>query len=141
MELLNQWNSIEQLTLFLQAYYGGRMPMPQYFSSPVASGHPPPPYMWAPMQVLYNDYLLPFKSKLTSQISFCWPALVLAIQHMMPPYAAMYPHGCVYAHPGVTVVSLHDIYILTSLNLHFIRQAHLCIMHLWHLWLWAWPLF
>lgn len=59
----------------MQAYYGGRMAMPQYFSSPVASGHPPPPYMWAPMQ------------------------------HMMPPYAAMYPHGGVYAHPGVTVAA------------------------------------
>nr|GEW11820.1 common plant regulatory factor 1-like isoform X1 [Tanacetum cinerariifolium] len=51
------------------------MAMPQYFSSPVASGHPPPPYMWAPMQ------------------------------HMMPPYAAMYPHGGVYAHSGVTVAA------------------------------------
>nr|GFC96605.1 common plant regulatory factor 1-like isoform X1 [Tanacetum cinerariifolium] len=59
----------------MQAYYGGRMAMPQYFSSSVASGHPPPPYMWAPMQ------------------------------HMMPPYAAMYPHGGVYAHSGVTVAA------------------------------------
>ena len=47
---------------------------------------------------------------------------------MMPPYAAMYPHGGVYAHPGVTVVSLDDIYILTSLKLQFIRRTHLCIM-------------
>ncbi|KAJ0430397.1 putative transcription factor bZIP family [Helianthus annuus] len=57
----------------MQAYYGPRMAVPPYFSSPVASGHAPPPYMWGPMP------------------------------HMMPPYAAIYPHGGVYAHPGVTV--------------------------------------
>ncbi|XP_076919006.1 common plant regulatory factor 1-like [Bidens hawaiensis] len=57
----------------MQAYYGPRMPVPPYFSSPVAPGHAPPPYMWGPMP------------------------------HMMPPYAAMYPHGGVYGHPGVTV--------------------------------------
>lgn len=54
----------------MQAYYGPRMPVPPYFNSSVASGHPPPPpYMWAPPQ------------------------------HMMPPYAAMYPH------PGVPLAS------------------------------------
>lgn len=60
----------------MQAYYGPRMAVPQYFNSPVTSGHPPPPYMWAP-----------------------------PLQHMMPPYAAMYPHAGVYAHPGVTVAA------------------------------------
>ncbi|CAI9278641.1 unnamed protein product [Lactuca saligna] len=30
-------------------------------------------------------------------------------QHMMPPYAAFYPHGGVYAHPIVHLVSLHDL--------------------------------
>lgn len=33
-------------------------------------------------------------------------------QHMMPPYgppyAAIYPHGGVYSHPGVPVVSLRS---------------------------------
>lgn len=55
----------------MQAYYGPRMAVPPYYNSAVASGHAPPPYMWAPPQ------------------------------HMMPPYAAMYPHGGVYPHPGV----------------------------------------
>ncbi|XP_024989072.1 common plant regulatory factor 1-like isoform X1 [Cynara cardunculus var. scolymus] len=59
----------------MQAYYGPRMAVPPYFSSAVASGHAPPPYMWGPLQ------------------------------HMMPPYAAIYPHGGVYAHPGVTVAA------------------------------------
>ncbi|CAI9292100.1 unnamed protein product [Lactuca saligna] len=52
----------------MQAYYGHSMAVPPYFNS----GHPPPPYMWAPPQ------------------------------HMMPPYAAMYPH---YPHPGVPLAS------------------------------------
>lgn len=55
----------------MQAYYGPRMAVPPYFNPAVASGHAPPPYMWAPPQ------------------------------HMMPPYAAFYPHGGVYAHPAV----------------------------------------
>ncbi|KAI3711439.1 hypothetical protein L2E82_41533 [Cichorium intybus] len=53
----------------MQAYYGPRMGVPPYFNSAVTSGHPPPPYMWAPPQ------------------------------HMIPPYAAMYPH------PGVPLAS------------------------------------
>ncbi|KAI7741495.1 hypothetical protein M8C21_007725 [Ambrosia artemisiifolia] len=57
----------------MQAYYGPRMAVPPYFSSAVASGHAPPPYMWGPMP------------------------------RMMPHYAAIYPHGGVYAHRGVTV--------------------------------------
>lgn len=59
----------------MQAYYGPRMAVPPYYNSAVASGHPPPPYMWAPPQ------------------------------HMMPHYAAMYPHGGVYPHPGVPLAS------------------------------------
>ncbi|KAL7606659.1 hypothetical protein Lser_V15G15736 [Lactuca serriola] len=59
----------------MQAYYGRRMAIPHYFNSSVTSGHTPPPYMWGPLQ------------------------------HMMPPYAAMYPHAGVYAHPGVTVAA------------------------------------
>ncbi|KAI3498231.1 hypothetical protein L1887_34001 [Cichorium endivia] len=59
----------------MQAYYGPRMAVPPYFNSPVTSGHAPPPYMWGPLQ------------------------------HMMPPYAAIYPHAGVYAHPGVTVAA------------------------------------
>ncbi|KVH97294.1 Basic-leucine zipper domain-containing protein [Cynara cardunculus var. scolymus] len=34
----------------MQAYYGPRMAVPPYFSSAVASGHAPPPYMWGPLQ-------------------------------------------------------------------------------------------
>ncbi|XP_004494783.1 common plant regulatory factor 1 isoform X2 [Cicer arietinum] len=60
----------------MQAYYGPRVAMPPYYNSPVASGHTPHPYMWGP-------------------------------QPMMPPYGhpytAIYPHGGVYAHPGVPV--------------------------------------
>nr|XP_043622303.1 common plant regulatory factor 1-like [Erigeron canadensis]XP_043622304.1 common plant regulatory factor 1-like [Erigeron canadensis] len=59
----------------MQAYYGPRMAVPAYYNSAVASGHPPPAYMWAPPQ------------------------------HMIPPYAAMYPHGGVYPHPGVPLPS------------------------------------
>ncbi|CAH1447839.1 unnamed protein product [Lactuca virosa] len=56
----------------MQAYYGHSMAVPPYFNS----GHPPPPYMWAPPQ------------------------------HMMPPYAAMYnPHYPHYPHPGVPLAS------------------------------------
>ncbi|GKU87993.1 hypothetical protein SLEP1_g2311 [Rubroshorea leprosula] len=62
----------------MQAYYGPRMTMPPYYNSPVASGHTPPPYMWGP-------------------------------QPMMPPYgapyAAIYSHGGVYAHPAVPLGS------------------------------------
>ncbi|GKU87995.1 hypothetical protein SLEP1_g2311 [Rubroshorea leprosula] len=64
----------------MQAYYGPRMTMPPYYNSPVASGHTPPPYMWGP-------------------------------QPMMPPYgapyAAIYSHGGVYAHPAVPLVIIH----------------------------------
>lgn len=65
----------------MQAYYGHRVALPPYFNSAVASGHPPPPYMWAAPQAM----------------------------NMMPPYgaayAAVYPHGGVYAHPGVPIGS------------------------------------
>lgn len=48
-----EWNSIEQLTLSLQAYFSTGMQVQPYFSPPVAlGGHAPPSYMWAPpMQV------------------------------------------------------------------------------------------
>lgn len=63
----------------MQAYYGPRVAVPPYFNSAVASGHAPHPYMWGPPQ------------------------------HMMPPYgaayAAIYPHGGVYAHPGVPLAA------------------------------------
>ncbi|GKU96729.1 hypothetical protein SLEP1_g9932 [Rubroshorea leprosula] len=62
----------------MQAYYGPQMTLPPYYNSPVASGHTPPPYMWGP-------------------------------QPMMPPYgapyAAIYSHGGVYAHPAVPLAS------------------------------------
>ncbi|GER48645.1 G-box binding factor [Striga asiatica] len=73
----------------MQAYYGPRFAVPPYMNSAVASPHTPPPYMWAPPQILF----------------FC----VLFFKSMMPPYAApyaaFYAHGGVYAHPGVPVAS------------------------------------
>ncbi|XP_059312534.1 transcriptional activator TAF-1-like isoform X4 [Lycium ferocissimum] len=60
----------------MQAYYGPRVAVPAYFNSAVAPGHTPHPYMWGP-------------------------------QPMVPPYgapyAAIYAHGGVYAHPGVPI--------------------------------------
>lgn len=46
--------------LYFQAYYGPRVPMPQYYNSAVASGHPPHPYMWGPPQVIpkYINYYI-----------------------------------------------------------------------------------
>ncbi|XP_050237834.1 common plant regulatory factor 1-like isoform X2 [Mercurialis annua] len=65
----------------MQAYYGPRVALPPYYNSAMASGHAPHPYMWG------------------------------APQHMMPPYApayaAVYPHGGVYAHPAVPVAVSH----------------------------------
>ncbi|CAN4108367.1 unnamed protein product [Withania somnifera] len=62
----------------IQAYYGPRVAVPTYFNSAVAPGHTPHPYMWGP-------------------------------QPMVPPYgapyAAIYAHGGVYAHPGVPIGS------------------------------------
>ncbi|XP_077251236.1 common plant regulatory factor 1-like isoform X2 [Tasmannia lanceolata] len=63
----------------IQAYYGPGVSLPPpYFGSAVASGHPPHPYMWGP-------------------------------QPLMPPYgnpyAAIYSHGGVYAHPSMPIVS------------------------------------
>ncbi|CAN4111494.1 unnamed protein product [Withania somnifera] len=62
----------------MQAYYGPRVAVPTYFNSAVAPGHTLPPYMWGP-------------------------------QPMVPPYgapyAAIYAHGGVYAHPGVPIGS------------------------------------
>ncbi|XP_027108494.1 common plant regulatory factor 1 isoform X2 [Coffea arabica] len=63
----------------MQAYYGPRVAVPPYFNSAVASGHPPHPYMWGPAQPMMSPY--------------------------GTPYAAIYPHGGVYAHPGVPLGS------------------------------------
>lgn len=73
----------------MQAYYGPRMAVPQYFNSAVASGHAPHPYMWGPPQ------------------------------HMISPYgaayaAAVYPHGGVYAHPGVSLVRPFHLFEFVS---------------------------
>ncbi|XP_058225704.1 common plant regulatory factor 1 isoform X1 [Rhododendron vialii] len=59
----------------VQAYYGPRVPVPPYFNSAATSGHAPHPYMWGPPQHMMPPY--------------------------GPPYAAIYAHGGVYAHPGV----------------------------------------
>ncbi|KAI8032742.1 Common plant regulatory factor 1 [Camellia lanceoleosa] len=63
----------------MQAFYGTRVAVPPYFNSAVASGHAPHPYMWGPPQHMMPPY--------------------------GPPYAAIYAHGGVYAHPGVTLVN------------------------------------
>ncbi|GAB4844555.1 Common plant regulatory factor, variant 2 [Ancistrocladus abbreviatus] len=62
----------------MQAYYGPRVALPPYFNSAVASGHPPP-YMWGPPQPMMPPY--------------------------GAPYAAIYPHGGVYAHPAVPLAT------------------------------------
>ncbi|KAM6594727.1 hypothetical protein CsatA_002430 [Cannabis sativa] len=59
----------------MQAYYGPRVALPQYYNAAVASGHAPHPYLWGPPQPI----MPPFGT----------------------PYAALYPHGNVYPHPGV----------------------------------------
>ncbi|WOL14690.1 G-box-binding factor 3-like isoform X3 [Canna indica] len=62
----------------MQAYYGPGMMPPPYFSTAVAPGHAPHPYMWGPQPLIP-----PFGS----------------------PYAAIYPHGGVYSHPSVPLNS------------------------------------
>ncbi|KAM6600916.1 common plant regulatory factor 1 isoform X1 [Cannabis sativa] len=59
----------------MQAYYGPRVALPQYYNSAVASGHAPHPYLWGPPQPMMPSF--------------------------GTPYAAIYPHGNVYAHPRV----------------------------------------
>ncbi|KAG8486272.1 hypothetical protein CXB51_019700 [Gossypium anomalum] len=61
----------------MQAYYGPRVTMPPYYNSAVASGHAPPPYMWGPPQPMMPPY--------------------------GAPYATIYSHGGVYAHPAVPI--------------------------------------
>ncbi|KAK8611975.1 hypothetical protein V6N13_132009 [Hibiscus sabdariffa] len=63
----------------MQAYYGPRVTMPPYYNSVVASGHAPPPYMWGPPQPMMPPY--------------------------GAPYATIYPHGGVYAHPAVPLAA------------------------------------
>ncbi|XP_050280187.1 common plant regulatory factor 1-like isoform X4 [Quercus robur] len=61
----------------MQAYYGPRVAIPPYYNSTMASGHAPHPYMWGTPQPMMPPY--------------------------GAPYAAIYPHGGVYAHPAVTL--------------------------------------
>ncbi|KAG8653480.1 common plant regulatory factor 1 isoform X2 [Manihot esculenta] len=61
----------------MQAYYGPRVALPPYYNSAVASGHAPHPYMWGPPQPMMPPY--------------------------GAPYAAVYSHGGVYAHPTVPI--------------------------------------
>ncbi|XP_024019007.1 common plant regulatory factor 1 [Morus notabilis] len=63
----------------MQAYYGPRVTLPPYYNSAVASGHAPHPYMWGPPQAMMPPY--------------------------GAPYAAIYSHGSVYAHPAVPVAA------------------------------------
>ncbi|KAJ6675264.1 G-BOX-BINDING FACTOR 3-RELATED [Salix viminalis] len=63
----------------MQAYYGSRVALPPYYNSAVASGHAPHPYMWGPPQPMMAPY--------------------------GAPYAAIYSHGGVYAHPAVPIGS------------------------------------
>ncbi|KAL7203258.1 hypothetical protein ACSBR2_016537 [Camellia fascicularis] len=61
------------------AYFGGRVTVSPYFNSAIASGHAPHPYMWGPPQPMMSPY--------------------------GAPYAAIYAHGGVYAHPGVPLTA------------------------------------
>ncbi|XWS35858.1 hypothetical protein CRYUN_Cryun20dG0032800 [Craigia yunnanensis] len=63
----------------LKAYYGPRVTMPPYYNSVVASGPAPPPYMWGTPQPM----MLPYGA----------------------PYATIYSHGGVYAHPAVPLAA------------------------------------
>ncbi|VVB06862.1 unnamed protein product [Arabis nemorensis] len=63
----------------MQAYYGHRVAIPQYYNSNVAPGHAPPPYMWASPSPMMPPY--------------------------GPPYPPFCPPGAVYAHPGVQMGS------------------------------------
>ncbi|OAY62205.1 common plant regulatory factor 1 isoform X2 [Manihot esculenta] len=63
----------------MQAYYGPRVALPPYYNSAIASGHAPHPYMWGPPQPIMPPY--------------------------GAPYAAVYSHGGVYAHPAVPIGS------------------------------------
>nr|Q99089.1 RecName: Full=Common plant regulatory factor 1; Short=CPRF-1 [Petroselinum crispum]AAC49398.1 CPRF1 [Petroselinum crispum]CAA41451.1 light-inducible protein CPRF-1 [Petroselinum crispum] len=63
----------------MQAYYGPRVALPPYFNPAVASGQSPHPYMWGPPQPVMPPYGV--------------------------PYAALYAHGGVYAHPGVPLAA------------------------------------
>ncbi|KAL7233095.1 hypothetical protein ACSBR1_016850 [Camellia fascicularis] len=63
----------------MQAYFGGRVTVSPYFNSAIASGHAPHPYMWGPPQPMMSPY--------------------------GAPYAAIYAHGGVYAHPGVPLTA------------------------------------
>ncbi|CAK9165818.1 unnamed protein product [Ilex paraguariensis] len=63
----------------MQAYYGPRVAVPPYFNSAIASGHTPHPYMWGPPQPMMPPY--------------------------GAPYAAIYAHGGVFAHPGVPLAA------------------------------------
>ncbi|KAK9145312.1 hypothetical protein Sjap_005215 [Stephania japonica] len=60
----------------IQAYYGAGVTLPPpYYNSGVTSGHTPHPYMWGP-QALMPPY--------------------------GAPYAAIYSHGGIYAHPSLS---------------------------------------
>uniref|UniRef100_A0A7N0R8A4 BZIP domain-containing protein n=1 Tax=Kalanchoe fedtschenkoi TaxID=63787 RepID=A0A7N0R8A4_KALFE len=63
----------------MQAFYGPRIPLPQYYNSAYPAGHPPHPFMWGPPQAMMPSF--------------------------SAPYAAIYPQGGVYAHPGVPLGS------------------------------------
>ncbi|KAJ6879521.1 hypothetical protein NC652_032960 [Populus alba x Populus x berolinensis] len=65
----------------IQAYYGSRVALPPYYNSGVASGHAPHPYMWGPPQPMMATY--------------------------GAPYAAIYSHGGVYAHPATVPIGSH----------------------------------
>lgn len=102
-----------------QAYYGPRVAVPAYFNSAVAPGHTPHPYMWGP-QVFTRQkcfcfscwsILIALQGNLSSNFKYFMTKFgPLLPQPMVPPYgtpyAAIYAHGGVYAHPGVPIVSL-----------------------------------
>lgn len=115
--------------LHLQAYYGPGVPLqPPYLYSPVMAGHVPQTYVCAPPRVFHiSPTILAFFFRiLTSQscnsmgqlgatltIKLCGKTYslfdILLSQPLMPPYgvpyATIYSHGGVYAHPAVPFVS------------------------------------
>ncbi|KAA3469638.1 common plant regulatory factor 1-like isoform X2 [Gossypium australe] len=82
----------------MQAYYGPRVTMPPYYNSAVASGHAPPPYMWGPPQPMMPPY--------------------------GAPYATIYSHGGVYAHPAVPILKSKDNMVLVFH--HHLLQVNPC---------------
>ncbi|XP_052171118.1 common plant regulatory factor 1-like isoform X7 [Diospyros lotus] len=76
----------------MQAYYGPRVAVSPYFNSSIAPGHTSHPYVWGPLQPVMPPY--------------------------GAPYAAIYAHGGVYAHPGVPLAGTPNVETPTKSSGH-----------------------